>query len=130
RGLMTRCRDCGLEKPDSDFPRNRSTSSGRGAYCKDCHNRRGRESVRKAGGSRHYHLRQKYGMGADEVKELTIRQGGLCAVCRMQPAVQVDHDHETGSVRGVVCLNCNGGMGHFRDDPVLLAAAAAYLRRG
>lgn len=127
--MMIQCRDCGLEKLDSDFPRNRSTGSGYGTYCKECHNRRGRESVRKAGGSRNYHLRQKYGVEMAEVERRIMRQGGRCAVCKMGQAVQVDHDHETGSIRGVVCLNCNAGMGHFRDDPALLASAAAYLRR-
>ena len=56
-------------------------------------------------------------------------QGGLCAICQTAPAVHVDHDHETGAVRALLCFNCNGGLGQFRDDPALLQAAADYVER-
>jgi hypothetical protein len=71
---------------------------------------------------------QKYGIGADEVDELIRQQGGSCAVCRKREAKQVDHDHETGAVRGIVCLLCNAAMGAFRDDPNLIRRAIAYVR--
>jgi hypothetical protein len=54
-------------------------------------------------------------------------QGGLCAICRTAPAVHVDHDHATGAVRALLCFNCNGGLGQFKDDPLLLHAAAYYV---
>jgi Ca2+-binding RTX toxin-like protein len=58
------CADCGKVKAPEEFPRNRNRKSGRYSYCKPCHNVRGRESVRRLyGNSRHYHLRQKYGVG-------------------------------------------------------------------
>nr|WP_246078449.1 endonuclease VII domain-containing protein [Modestobacter excelsi] len=54
-------------------------------------------------------------------------QGGLCAICREAPAEQVDHDHDTNAVRALLCFNCNGGLGQFRDDPAVLRAAADYV---
>lgn len=55
-------------------------------------------------------------------------QGGLCDICRAAPATQVDHDHVTGAVRALLCFNCNGGLGQFRDDPEVLRVAADYVR--
>ncbi|UOY02503.1 endonuclease VII domain-containing protein [Blastococcus sp. PRF04-17] len=55
-------------------------------------------------------------------------QGGLCAICRAAPAVHVDHDHVTGAVRALLCFNCNGGLGQFKDDPAVLRAAADYVQ--
>jgi hypothetical protein len=54
-------------------------------------------------------------------------QGGVCAICRTAPAVHVDHDHETGAVRALLCFNCNGGLGQFKDNPEALHAAAYYV---
>ena len=54
-------------------------------------------------------------------------QGGLCAICEEAPADHVDHDHETGAVRALLCFNCNGGLGQFRDDATVLRAAADYV---
>jgi Recombination endonuclease VII len=71
---------------------------------------------------------QSYGIGADKVDSLIQKQGGLCAVCLKRPATQVDHDHTTGVVRGIVCLLCNAAMGAFRDDPKLIRRAIAYVR--
>ena len=122
------CPDCGLEKPPEDFPRNRRTKSGRGAYCKACHNARNRATVKRLhGDSRHYHLRQRYGIGAAEVDELVDRQGGLCAICRRRSATQVDHDHSSGKVRGVLCLECNAAIGAFKDSVRILYRAIDYL---
>ena len=105
------------------------TASGHSAYCKPCHNRRTRSSREKAGGSRSYHLTRRYGITAGEADYLLEKQGGTCAVCQAAPATHVDHDHATGAVRELLCFNCNGGLGQFRDDPAVLRAAADYIER-
>ncbi len=61
---------------------------------------------------------------------MLAEQDGLCAICREAPADQVDHDHATKRVRGLLCFNCNGALGQFRDRPELMLRAVAYLRRG
>lgn len=59
---------------------------------------------------------------------MLAEQGGVCAICRAAPAAHVDHDHATGAVRALLCFNCNGGLGQFRDDPDTLREAAEYVR--
>jgi hypothetical protein len=126
---MPVCPDCGTEQPHENFPKNRSTKSGFGSYCKPCHNARTRASVAKNGGSRRYHLRQRFGLEPDDVERIIEEQDGVCAVCKKRPPTQVDHDHHTGVVRGILCDGCNGGIGHFRDDPDLIRKAIAYVVR-
>ncbi|WP_369134934.1 endonuclease VII domain-containing protein [Modestobacter sp. I12A-02662] len=123
------CPDCGLVRPLSEFPRTRATTSGRYTYCKPCHNARGKASKEKIGGSQTYHLKRRYGITAVEADAMPAAQGGLCAICRAAPAVHVDHDHATDVVRELLCFNCNGGLGQFRDDPAVLRAAAGYVER-
>ncbi|MFI7436367.1 endonuclease VII domain-containing protein [Micromonospora haikouensis] len=122
------CPDCGDIKPLEDFPRTRK-ASGRHSYCKPCHNARGRETVQRLyGGTREYHLRRRYGVGQKEFDELLAEQGGVCAICGGADPQHLDHDHRTGWVRGILCFNCNGGLGQFRDSPTRLARAITYLR--
>jgi hypothetical protein len=73
-------------------------------------------------------LTRRYGITAEEADHRLAEQGGLCAVCRVAPAVHVDHDHVTGAVRALLCFNCNGGLGQFKDDPQVLRAAADYVQ--
>ncbi|WP_308345211.1 endonuclease VII domain-containing protein [Streptomyces sp. ISL-94] len=54
-------------------------------------------------------------------------QDGVCCVCLRAPAVHVDHCHSTGRVRGVLCLNCNVGIGLLKDNPDCMRRAAEYL---
>lgn len=58
---------------------------------------------------------------------MLAEQDGLCAICVQRPAEHVDHTHATGAVRGLLCFNCNGGLGQFRDDSELLDLAIDYL---
>lgn len=69
----------------------------------------------------------KYGLSRADYEALYLWQGGRCACCWQAPATDVDHDHETGRVRGLVCNPCNLMIGHARDDPSRLRAGAAYL---
>ena len=78
------------------------------------------------------YYRRTFGMSADDVDAMLLAQGGGCAICGKRPereaSLHVDHCHDTGRVRGIICLNCNQGLGQFGDDPDLLERAAAYLR--
>ena len=58
-----------------------------------------------------------------ELKETTKE----CVICGSNEKLVVDHDHQTGKIRGMLCNHCNRGLGHFRDDPMLLEFAAQYL---
>jgi recombination endonuclease VII len=127
---MKRCSSCRQWKPLIEFPRNRRSKDGFHCYCKPCHNRIGREyKTRRYGGNRHYHWLQRYGVTAAQVDRLIDAQGGVCAICRRPRPEHVDHDHVSGKVRGVLCFNCNGGLGQFGDDEEWLAAAIEYLTR-
>src|SRR3954449_7479439 len=122
------CADCESVLPLSQFVRTVRTKSGHSSYCKPCHNARSRVSREKVGGSRTYHLTRRYGITAAEADYLLDRQEGLCAICRTAPAVHVVHDPSTGAVRALLCFNCNGGLGQFKDDPFLLHLAAFYVQ--
>lgn len=126
---MKSCPECAEVKSTEAFPRNRAQRNGLGTYCKPCHNRIVRENKEKHGGARNYHLRRRYGITAEHFEQMFAEQDGLCAICREAPGDQVDHDHATNRVRGLLCFNCNGALGQFRDRTDLMLRAIAYLRR-
>ena len=64
-----------------------------------------------------------------DYQEMYHSQEGCCAICRKQQerAFDVDHNHATGEVRGLLCTNCNRMLGHAGDSAANLRAAADYL---
>lgn len=72
----------------------------------------------------------KYGLTSEQWDEMFAAQGGVCAICK-QPStgrrMAVDHDHETGRVRALLCASCNRGIGHFRERPATMYQAIRYL---
>jgi hypothetical protein len=81
---------------------------------------------------RRYRYRQTgLGVTADDYDAMLIKQGGLCAICRLRgegkKRLHVDHCHSTGKIRGLLCFPCNFALGHYRDSIELHKAAIAYL---
>jgi uncharacterized CHY-type Zn-finger protein len=76
--------------------------------------------------------RRTYGISPEDVIALRKAQGGKCPGCLREFSSlfrdHVDHDHATGRIRGILCSNCNSGMGLLKDDPEILLRLAAYLR--
>jgi len=82
--------------------------------------------------NRDKHLTRAYGITLDKYNVILAKQGGCCAICRTDDpgrgsrgSFPVDHDHETGETRGLLCMHCNRGLGHF--DLTTIRAAATYL---
>lgn len=73
-------------------------------------------------------LRSMYGIDIDQYEKMISDQNGMCAICKSEEKLNVDHCHTMGHVRGLLCSFCNKGLGMFRDDPERLRAAAIYLR--
>ena len=77
-----------------------------------------------------HHLRHCFGITAGQYGALFAAQGGVCAICGRPPVgkrLAVDHNHETGAVRGLLCSNCNRALGLLQDDESVVASAARYL---
>lgn len=78
------------------------------------------------------HRLRRYGVTPEQFDRALAAQGYQCGVCGAKESGardwHLDHDHETGEPRGILCVRCNGGLGLFRDDPELLERAARYLR--
>jgi hypothetical protein len=78
------------------------------------------------------HMRRKFGLTIAQIDAMLERQGGKCAICRTDTPggrgrFHVDHCHATGRVRGLLCSDCNLGLGRFKDDTELLQTAADYI---
>jgi len=78
-----------------------------------------------------HYLRNRYNMSGDDYQLLADSQGNICKICGTSPEenkrLYVDHCHETGKIRGLLCDKCNRGIGFFRDNPAFLRKAAEYL---
>lgn len=73
---------------------------------------------------------RRYGLTVEEYETLLTEQDGVCAICKKAPKkkrLHVDHDHDTGNVRGLLCFNCNFGLSWFKEEPRLLGKAKKYL---
>lgn len=135
------CKQCGIEKPITEYSRT-------GGYprwdCKACctANKRQRyledmPKARKA--SRDWkarnpdkvldgRLRLVYGITLEQFDEMILNQGGMCAICEREALLHVDHNHNTGKVRGLLCPKCNGYLGIIQDSVPALRRAIEYLQ--
>ena len=132
------CSKCGLEKHKSDFRKNRSSKDGLDRWCKSCASESQKRYYQDKGKS---HLRERqlkinYGISISDYDVMFDEQSGCCAICNtnIQEATlgpgahfAVDHNHDTGVVRGLLCMACNIMLGKARDNPDILRAGADYL---
>jgi hypothetical protein len=81
---------------------------------------------------KNWRLKGRYGITLEEWQALYDEQGGRCAICdrhasELKRTLVVDHDHQTGKVRGLLCHDCNAALGLMGDDPDRLKRACKYL---
>lgn len=101
-------------------------------------NKTGRCKRHRSDYNREKTLMREYGITVEQYEVMLASQNGCCALCGKPPKpdgnrnasrLHVDHDHETGLVRQLLCNNCNRGLGAFFDDPDLMRRAAEYIER-
>jgi len=133
-GTSKRCTRCGERKPvDEFYVLNKRWRQSR---CKDCLFQitiadRKAHRPRWAAYRQKHHMKQRYGVSAVEYERLLKEQNGVCAICKgtnpSKRRLSLDHEHKTGKHRGLLCDNCNNGIGRFHEEVGRLAAAIAYL---
>ena len=129
---IKRCGKCKTWKSISLFSKNRRREDGLQDQCKECmqvHNDRNNPKNETYFWERH--LLAKYGITAEDYNYMLEQQRGGCAICFQSNTsgrrLAVDHNHDTGEVRGLLCGRCNIGLGQFGDNVDNLEAAIDYL---
>ena len=110
------CRHCKLELPLHKFHLDRRNVTGSYSVCKDCRSK----------------YRRLINISEKEYKKILESQNNQCAICgtnaeEFKTALNVDHDYKTNKIRGLLCTNCNMGLGHFKDSLSNLNQALEYL---
>lgn len=133
------CGGCEQALPANAFFKSARGRQGLDNHCKECSRRakarRYFQMKKDSPTYREYRRKQtlnQYGISPAEYAALLHEQMGVCAVCKELNAdgksLCVDHDHETGQIRGLLCKPCNLALGNANDSPERLEALAVYLR--
>jgi len=129
-----KCCTCKEDLPVESFHKNRSTKTGFAEECKVCKKVRAKTYYDKNPEKwRDSHYRRTYRLSVEEYSALLTKQGGKCAICgctesRDGSRFAVDHCHDTGKVRGLLCRPCNSAIGFLNDDYQTALSAARYLQ--
>lgn len=118
------CTKCKKAKALYAFAGQKDKPDGKREQCKKCLHDwyiRNRESIREK------HIRRAFNTTSEIVELCRESQGGLCGICRQDLPLEIDHNHQTGKFRGLLCRSCNTGLGHFKDNPLNFYWALAYL---
>ena len=137
---MKVCSHCRLEKPLSEYYiTKKKLKSGKikehpRYICKACDRKAKKARDNRTSEERaNKHLLNKYGITLEEKRQMIIDQNCKCKICPKPLSKDdlskshVDHCHETGYIRGVLCSNCNRGIGHLQHDVQILVSATQYL---
>lgn len=142
RTTMKKCNTCKTMKPHEEFNTNVKRKDGLQTDCKSCraeYNRnhyKGKKDMYISSVSRNRGFGyERHKLSVEEYNELFEINRGICIICDLNEATVVDHDHTccqgpTGCsfcVRGIICSNCNCGLGFFSDNVEALRNAVAYL---
>ena len=140
---MKTCTVCKQELPFSNFHKLKKSKDGHGYRCRTCDYECRKKYRCNADPEyrrileRRQNLKQKYGITIAEYDSMLDSQNGVCAICGGVQTVpdtfksrdlSVDHDHHTGKVRGLLCNNCNRGLGFLGDTVESLSKALGYLK--
>lgn len=134
---MKTCSSCGVDQDSTNYYIDKRSRDGLNSQCKSCRGTYARERYRTseivrlaANASR---FRRVYGISIDEYIEMRTSQNDQCAICQgpqsSNKALSVDHNHETGLVRALLCDNCNRAIGLLQEDPERARALADYLEK-
>lgn len=139
------CSKCGIEKLNTEFYKKSASARGFRTSCKTCclaHERANPEkkcarqkrwAAKNPRKVRNLRLQQVYGVTLVQYGVLLDSQNGVCAICQKLcssgHALGVDHCHETGHIRGLLCKHCNLAIGRLQDSPQNCLAAANYLQQ-
>lgn len=143
-----RCNTCGEHLSLSQFHKRSDTRDGRQFKCKSCNSvsavdwqRENSDKYKEYWESRDKKKRDRYSeewfkykagrykCSVDELKSMVDESGEVCAICGEFTTVYlaIDHCHETGKIRGLLCTRCNTGLGLFKEDTDRLKSAILYL---
>lgn len=127
------CSACETTRPATDFGANKRKYDGLASECKACSRARSNERYHKnPDRSRELTLWNQFGITVADYDDMMTGQQGVCGICRNTCSsgkrLAVDHDHETGRVRGLLCGRCNRGIGFLAHDPARLQAAIAWVQ--
>jgi len=118
------CTKCKLNKPRTEFYKQTSRGDGLRTHCKECLHK---WYLGHKGQQREKYVKRNFGVELDYIKHYVKEVDSCCDICKRQTKLVVDHNHKTGKFRGMLCTNCNSGLGHFRDEPGILRMAIFYL---
>lgn len=127
------CPSCGYALVHLGFTVDPRTRDGLEGCCRQCKGRTAKARRERTyrydpSAARVSKMLARYGMRQDDWDARVIAQGGRCAICETPTAdLHIDHCHQSGAVRGLLCPPCNKGLGHFRDNLDRLVSAASYL---
>jgi hypothetical protein len=131
---MKICYNCKIEKELKDYHKQTLAKDGHRNICILCVKEYTFKNRTKCNLNRiNNHLKKNYGITLDQKNQMVIDQKGLCLCCGENLGtnpynIHVDHDHETGKVRGILCNGCNVGLGGFKDNINKLNKAIIYLK--
>ena len=139
------CSKCGQRKKLEDFYKSKYTKDGRKSACKVCERKHAQKKRRENKNhwdtkDRKNNLKKLYGMTVEEYDQMFEDQNGVCAICGqletrihifngLPQRLAIDHNHETGKIRGLLCSKCNLILGQINDDGVWLINALQYLKK-
>lgn len=128
------CTMCNEDKPFAEFHKHKLGRNGMDSMCRECKRVVSRERNKDPEVQERSHRRAKerqFGLYPGQYDEMLKAQGHGCAICGgvngNGKRLHVDHCHATAKVRALLCYGCNTGLGVFKDDPVLMRAAADYI---
>jgi hypothetical protein len=130
------CGTCKQTKPITEFANNKVKKDGLQERCKECtktHYQKTKHLRSKPSSEdKRRWLMSSYGLTVEAFNKMFSDQQGLCAICGTsewgRPSPSIDHCHTSGKVRGLLCNNCNRGLGLFKDNFTFLMKAAHYVK--